>query len=261
MYENQKILIKRRDKVGNIILNDPDALNALSPIMSNEFISGVGILEKKCHVIIVTGMGRAFCAGASLTSEMNPSDKTYDAGAVLEQFLHPMIARIAKSKVPIIAAVNGVAAGGGMALALNCDMVIASEKARFVPAFSSIGLVPDCGISQALVQVVGRLRATEILLRNVSISASEAFRLGLINHIFDQTGFESETHKIASEIANGPTEAYRLTRELLRNAEASELDETLNRECAAQRLAGKTADHAEGLSAFLGRRSPRFTGL
>ncbi|MEZ5735578.1 MAG: enoyl-CoA hydratase-related protein [Novosphingobium sp.] len=250
---------KARD-VGYLILDDAEALNALSPPMAEQFVKAIEVLDRDCRAIVLTGAGKAFCAGARLSKDIQPADSNYDAGAPLEAYFHPMISSVARTKVPVIAAVNGVAAGGGIGLVLGCDLVVVSKTARFIPAFMELGLVPDCGVSQTLVEIIGRFRAAQLLMFGETLSALEAQALGLANYIIDPDDFEGKVDQIAQSVARGPTTAYALTKQLLRAAATDSVLRALERERLAQREAGKTEDHVEGLSAFLERRPPEFTG-
>ncbi len=254
------IRVDRCDAIGRIWLDDEPAFNALSPEMASELQDALAAMEQACRVIVLSGTGRAFSAGAKLSEQLIPQGPDHDAGLPLEAHYHPLIRQISRLQVPVVVGVNGIAAGGGMALALSGDIVVASSKARFVPAFSGIGLVPDCGLSAVLANTLGRVRASELLMLGDALSAERAAELGLVNRVVEPGVLDGELMAIAARLAEGPTRALALTRRLLWDAMGSDLDSALSRERAGQRDAGRTADHAEGVRAFLDKRPPIFTG-
>jgi len=254
------IRVDQCDAIGRIWLEDEPAFNALSPEMASELRDALAAMERTSRAIVLSGSGRAFSAGAKLSEQMIPQGPDHDAGLLLETDYHPLIMQMARLQVPVVVGVNGIAAGGGMALALSGDIIVASSKARFVPAFSGIGLVPDCGVSAVLMNTVGRARASELLMLGDTLSADQAAELGLINRIVEPGSLEDEVMAIAARLAEGPTRALALTKRLLWDAMGSDLSSALPRERAGQRDAGRTADHAEGVRAFLDKRPPAFAG-
>lgn len=237
--------------VGTIVLDDPATANALDEAMLHRLAAALAELERRCGAIVLTGSGTMFCAGARLTDAAIPAGPDHDAGAPLERAWHPLIRQIAALKVPLVVGVNGVAAGGGMALALSGDLVVASERARFVPAFSSVGLVPDCGASRLLVRGLGRVRAARILLLGERFDANFALEHGLVSAVTAPDRLEAETMALARRLADGPRLALGLTRQLLWQAEDRSLDAILHAEREAQRLAGSDPAHAAALARFL----------
>lgn len=251
MDHDVPIRVGHSGPVGTIVLDDPGAANALTPAMLARLISALDELESRCGAILLSASGKAFCAGARLTEASIPSGPDHDAGALLETSWNPLIQRIATLKVPLVTAVNGVAAGGGMALALSGDLVIASERASFVPAFIGVGLVPDCGSSRLLVRALGRARAARILLLNEHFDADFALRHGLISAVAAPDRLEAEAMALAERLAGGPRLALGLTRQLLWQAEELPLDAALQAERDAQRQAGRDPAHAAALARFL----------
>ncbi len=221
--------------VGMIVLDDPANANSLDEPMLAYLIEALADLEARCGAIVLIGTGKAFCAGARLDRSAIPQDQTHDAGALLERAWHPLITRIAELEVPLVVAVNGVAAGGGMALALSGDLIVASQQAQFVPAFAGVALVPDCGASRLLVRTLGRVRAARILMLNERFDARFALAHGLINEAFAPDELGAEALALARRLAQGPRRALALTRQLLGQAEDLPLDGVLHAERNAQR--------------------------
>jgi 2-(1,2-epoxy-1,2-dihydrophenyl)acetyl-CoA isomerase len=194
---------------------------------------------------MLIGVGRGFCAGADLRG----GSTEREFRRVLNGEYNPLIEAIRALPKPVVAAVNGVAAGAGVSLALAADFVIAAEDARFVPAFNRIGLVPDSGLARTLVRALGRHRAMEILLGERQLDAADARDLGLV-----------AARELAHRLASGPTRAIGLTKRLVNAAEDASLTDALASEAALQELAGRSEDHAEGVAAFGEKREPRFSG-
>ncbi len=237
--------------VGTILLDDPAAANALDAACLERLIAALDALDTRCGAILLTASGKVFCAGAKLTDAAIPTGPGHDAGALLESAWHPLILRIAALRVPLVVGVNGIAAGGGMALALSGDLVVASERASFVPAFAGVGLVPDCGASRLLVRALGRVRAARILLLNERFDAAFALAHGLVSAVVAPERLEVEALDVARRLAEGPKLALGLTRKLLWQAEELSLDEALQAEREAQRSAGRDPAHAAALARFL----------
>jgi 2-(1,2-epoxy-1,2-dihydrophenyl)acetyl-CoA isomerase len=205
---------------------------------------------------MITGAGRGFCAGADLRGGTGEREFR----RVLSAEYNPLIQAIRELPKPVVAAVNGVAAGAGVSLALAADLVIAADDARFVPAFNRIGLVPDSGLARVLVRALGRHRAIEILLGERQLSAADAHDLGLVAAVVPAEKLDEAARELARRLASGPTRGIGLTKRLVNAAEDGGLAEALAAEAALQELAGRTADHAEGVAAFGEKREPRFDG-
>jgi len=206
---------------------------------------------------VLTGAGRGFCAGQDLADPaMRGPD--VDVGAVVERFYKPLALRVRSMPVPVIAAVNGVAAGAGANLALCCDLVVAARSASFIQAFSRIGLVPDCGGTWLLPRLVGRARALGLAMTGDKLPAEAAERLGLIWQCVDDEAFPAAVQALAAQLAAMPTRALAETRRLIDAAAPADLAEALSWEAQAQGELGRGHDFAEGVAAFFARRAPHF---
>ena len=252
------LLSEVADGVATLTLNRPDALNALNSRLRQELLATIkaAARDEATRAVVITGAGRGFCAGADLRGA---SDER-DFRAVLTAEYNPLIEAIRGLGKPVVAAVNGVAAGAGVSLAFAADVVVASEEARFVPAFNRIGLVPDSGLARVLVRAVGRHRAFEILMGERQLGAGDARDLGLVAAVVPADRLADAARELAQRLAIGPTAAIGLTKRLLNTAEDATLSDALGAEAALQDLAGRTDDHAEGVAAFSEKREPRFTG-
>ncbi len=240
-----------------LTLARPDRLNALEPGLLRGLRKALreAAREEGVRAVLLTGEGRAFSAGQDL--EAVPADRDYLR--VLDDYI-PVIEALFALEKPTVAAVNGVAAGAGMSLALACDLRVMAEGAFFSPAFVRVGLVPDAGMSYFLPRLVGLARALDWCYRSPRIGPEEALTAGLVSAVFPQEGFFASALAFAKELGRGPTRAYALTkRALWRNLEA-DLADALAYEAESQAAAGATEDHVEGLRAFLEKRPPGFRG-
>jgi len=255
---DEPLLTEVVDGVSTLTLNRPDALNALNGELRRELTAAfkAAARDDATRAVVITGAGRGFCAGADLRG--GSEERAFRA--VLTNEYNPLIAAIRSLPKPVVAAVNGVAAGAGVSLALAADLVVASEGARFVPAFNRIGLVPDSGLARVLVRAAGRHRAFEILMGERELGAGEAHDLGLVASVVPADRLAGAARELARRLADGPTIAIGLTKRLLNGAEDATLDESLAAEAALQDVAGRTDDHAEGVAAFGEKRDPRFGG-
>ena len=244
--------------VATLTLNRPEALNALNRQLRRDLLAAfkAAARDDGTRAIVITGAGRGFCAGADLRG----GSEERDFRAVLTAEYNPLIEAIRSLPKPVVAAVNGVAAGAGVSLAFAADVVVASDDARFVPAFSRIGLVPDSGLARVLVRAVGRHRALEILIGERQLGANDAADLGLVAAVVPADRLADTAREFAQRLAEGPTAAIGLTKRLLNAAENATLAEALEAEAALQELAGRSDDHAEGVAAFGEKRDPRFSG-
>jgi 2-(1,2-epoxy-1,2-dihydrophenyl)acetyl-CoA isomerase len=252
------LLHARDGGVATITLNRPDALNALNSQMRGELLAAINAARKDddTRAIVITGAGRAFCAGADLRG--GTAEREFRR--VLRSEYNPLIEAIRTLAKPVVASVNGVAAGAGVSLALAADLVVAAEGARFVPAFNRIGLVPDSGLTRTLVRALGRHRAFEILMGERQLEAVEAQQLGLVVAVVPAGRLTDTSHELARRLADGPTLGIGLTKRLVNTTEDASLGESLAAEAALQELAGRSEDHTEGVAAFGEKREPRFSG-
>lgn len=244
--------------VATLTLNRPDSLNALNSTLRRELLDAVGAARKDeaTRAVVITGAGRAFCAGADLRG----GSAEREFRRVISSEYNPLIEAIRTLPKPVVAAVNGVAAGAGVSLALAADIVVAATDARFVPAFSRIGLVPDSGLTRTLVRAMGRHRALEILLGERQLGADEAEAAGLVAAVVPGDRLADTAADVARRLAAGPTRAIGLTKRLVNAAEDVTLAESLAAEAGLQEVAGRSEDHAEGVSAFEEKRDPQFRG-
>ena len=249
------------NNVAHITLNRPEVFNSFNREMALRLQNTLDACEKNPHVraIVLTGNGKAFCAGQDLkevtSPELNPGFKK-----ILEEHYNPIITRIRTIEIPIIAAVNGVAAGAGANMALACDVVVASEHASFIQAFSLIGLIPDSGGTFFLPRLVGFQKASALAMLGDKISAEEAERLGMVYKVFTSETFDEEVKKVALKLANMPTKALGLIKKSLNQSLSNNLENQLALESKYQIEAAGTDDYAEGVSAFIDKRKPNFKG-
>ena len=258
---NNSILIKIENQVAYITLNRPDVFNSFNREMALLLQSILEDCEYNNEVrsIVITGNGKAFCAGQDLkevtSSELNPGFKK-----ILEEHYNPIITRIKSINKPIIAAVNGVAAGAGANIALSCDLVVASNKASFIQAFSKIGLIPDSGGTFFLPRLIGFQKASALMMLGDKVTAEEAEELGMIFKVISSESFNEEVEKLAVKLANMPTKALGLIKELLNKSITNTLEQQLELEGKLQIEAALSEDYTEGVNAFMEKRKPIFKG-
>ena len=254
------ILIERRGDVLVLTLDRPDRLNAAPPAMFEAITAALGDLGG-ARAVLVTGAGRAFCSGADVgggaLGSDDPGNATY---AALTQSYNPAMLAIARLSVPIVSAVRGPAAGIGCSLALAADFCVASETAYFLQAFVNIGLVPDGGASWMLPRLMGKARATEMMMLGQKVSAATALDWGMIHKVVADDALEAEAFALADRLAAGPTVALGLMRQGLAAALDGDYEGAMLREAENQRAARGTADSIEGGMSFLQKRKPAFTG-
>jgi len=246
------------NNIARLTLNRPDVLNGMNGAMRREITDAVLRAGDDARVLILTGAGRGFCSGQDLGGALDVSD--LDLEGTLRREYEPMLRAIYDCPIPTIAAVNGPAAGAGANLALAADVVIASENAFFMQAFSLIGLIPDAGGTYFLPRNMGFAKAMGAALFAEKITARQASDWGLIWEAVPQSEFEAIVTMRAETLANGPTAAYGMIKKIMRASFENDLDSQLALEAKIQGQAGKTADFAEGVSAFNEKRKPRFQG-
>jgi len=246
--------------IATITLDRPEALNALTIEMKEELLAALGAVarDRAVRAVVLTGAGRAFCAGQDLKERLAPTP-TPLAVEVRERF-NPIIRAMRTMRQPVVGAINGVAAGAGASLAFACDLRIAAEAASFVLAFGRIGLVPDSGATWFLPRLVGPAKAAELALLGSSLSAADAERFGLVVTVVPAEALAAEARAIATRLAELAPRALAHTKRALDRSWSVGLDDALEDEAYRQGIVGATADHAEGLAAFIEKRPPRFTG-
>ena len=258
------IQVEAEAGVMTITLNRPDVLNALNEQMSTELSAVLRSAEREKGVrcVVLTGAGRAFCAGQDLRSVYDKlaakEPQPINYGELLRQRYNPIISRLRELEKPVIAAVNGPAAGGGMALALACDLRICASSASFKSAFAEIGLVLDMGATLTLLRSIGYARTAELYFMGDKLSAEESLNWGLVNRVVDDAHLEATVSGIAHRIAQLPAKGMALTKRALNRAWTADFNDQLDYEAFLQETAGRTADHREGVMAFAEKRPPKF---
>jgi 2-(1,2-epoxy-1,2-dihydrophenyl)acetyl-CoA isomerase len=248
------------DAVATITLDRPAALNALTVPMKAELLRALGLVARDPDVraVVLTGAGRAFCAGQDLKERQAPD--AAPLAVELRERYNPIIRAMRRLDKPIVGAINGVAAGAGASLAFACDIRIAAEAASFVLAFGRIGLVPDSGATWFLPRLVGAAKAAEMALLGEAVSAAEAEQFGLVAKVVPDEDLVAEAKAVALRLAALAPRALASTKHALDRAWSIDLDRALDEEAYRQGVAGASADHAEGMAAFLEKRPPRFHG-
>ena len=258
---NTSIQTKVKDQVAFIAFNRPEVFNSFNREMALQFQDVLDTCESNSEVraIVISGNGKAFCAGQDLkevtSPDLNPGFKK-----ILEEHYNPIITRIRTIKKPIIAAVNGVAAGAGANIALACDIVVASDKASFIQAFSKIGLVPDSGGTFFLPRLIGFQKASALMMLGDKVSVEEAERLGMIYKVIPSETFSEEVDKLAVHVANMPTQALGFIKQMLNKSMTNTLEEQLELEGKLQIKSAQSEDYSEGVNAFVEKRKPNFKG-
>lgn len=256
------VLISRAGGVARLTLNRPDKLNAFTRSMHAELretLTAAGT-DPDCRVVVLTGAGRAFSAGQDLADTGAASGSTMDAGKMLEEAYNPLIKLITTLEKPVIAAVNGVAAGAAANIAFACDLVYAARSATFLQAFARIGLVPDAGGTWVLPRLVGAARARGLAMLAEPLPAEKAEAWGLIWKCVDDDKLEQEVSAVAAKLATAATYGLALSKQAFAAASTNTLAEQLDLERDLQRLAGASPDAREGITAFLEKRAPKYTG-
>jgi 2-(1,2-epoxy-1,2-dihydrophenyl)acetyl-CoA isomerase len=259
----QSILFSCADGIARLTLNRPDRLNSFNDAMHAEVRDALSALESDAsvRVLVLTGAGRGFCAGQDLSDRaVAPGGEAVDLGDSIERNYRPLVLRLRALEMPVICAVNGVAAGAGANLALACDIVLAAKSASFLQAFAKIGLVPDCGGSYFLPRLVGTARAMGLALLAEKLSAEQAADWGLIWKCLEDGELAAETDRVAAQLAAGPTRGYAHIKRALYASAGNTLERQLELERDYQRLLGFSEDYREGVAAFSEKRAPRFKG-
>ena len=248
------------DGVGKITLNRPEKFHSFIREMALELQECLDKCQEdeSIRAILITSKGKAFCAGQDLSEAIDPNGP--DISKIITEHYNPIVRKIHNLNKPIVAAVNGVAAGAGASLAICCDIIVASESASFIQAFSKIGLIPDSGSTYFLPKIIGRQKAMSLMMTGDIVSAIEAERMGMIYKTFSDEEFELESWKIVSKLAKMPTKALVLTKKLLNSSSKNTLNQQLDMEEKSQVIASKTKDYKEGVNAFLEKRKPNFKG-
>lgn len=262
VYET--ILVEKKNQIARITLNRPSSLNSFNDQMGDEFNTSLKEAERdpETRCVIITGAGRAFSAGEDVSGlkERYAGETHPSLGDHLRKKYHPMITRIRNMEKPVIARINGIAAGSGASIALACDIRIASEEAGLKQAFIGVGLVPDSGSSFFLTRTIGPGRALELIMTGRTVGAKEAETLGLINKAVPSPDLDRTVDEMAEKLAHGPTKALGLSKRIVNQSTRLDLSDALEYEAQNQDIAGKTKDHLEAVKAFLEKRQPKFAG-
>ena len=255
----ETILFENDGPIARITLNRPDRLNSFTIHMHEELRDALANLGD-ARILILTGAGRGFCAGQDLNDRAVAPGQAVDLGETVEQCWNPLIRTLTSLPQPVIARVNGVAAGAGANIALACDIVVAAKSAKFIQSFSAIGLIPDSGGTWALPRVVGQPRALGLALTGEPLSAEKAEQWGMIWKAVEDDALDAEVDAIAAKLASLPPLGLAAIKEMIRSSWQYSLDEELERQAGAMRRLGFTEDYREGVAAFLEKRTPNFTG-
>jgi 2-(1,2-epoxy-1,2-dihydrophenyl)acetyl-CoA isomerase len=262
MVENDLIITERREGYRVITLNRPDRLNSFNEAMHVDLMSALLDAETdgSCRALVLTGAGRGFCAGQDLSDRVFSPGQVPDLSSTLERLYNPLVRKIRSLQMPVICAVNGVAAGAGANIALACDIVLAARSAKFIQAFAKLGLVPDSGGTWFLPRLVGTARARALALLAEPVSAEQAEAWGMIWKAVDDAALTDEAHRLAAHFAVQPTVGLGLIKQALDASEMNDLNRQLDLERDLQGRAGRTPDYLEGVTAFFEKRQPKFTG-
>lgn len=258
----ETILLEIGTGVARLTLNRPDRLNSFTVQMHDEVSRGLEAVTKSdARVLVLTGAGRGFCAGQDLGDRaVAPGGDGVDLGESLEKRYNPLIRRLTSLEMPVICAVNGVAAGAGANIALACDIVIAAKSAKFIQSFANIGLIPDSGGTWTLPRLAGQARAMGLALTGEPLTAERAEAWGIIWKCVDDDQLQAEVDTLAAKFSSAPTRGLAETKKLIRESGTRALTDQLERERDAQRMLGRTGDYKEGVGAFMEKRTPKFTG-
>jgi 2-(1,2-epoxy-1,2-dihydrophenyl)acetyl-CoA isomerase len=260
MAEFESIIVEHHGSIARITLNRPDRLNSFTAAMHEDLKNAIDEIGD-AKVVVLTGAGRGFCAGQDLNDRaVSSGGHPVDLGMTVETSWNPLIRKLTNLRQPVIARVNGVAAGAGANVALACDMVVASRSAKFIQSFSAIGLIPDSGGTWVLPRLVGQARAMGLALTGEPLSAEKAEEWGLIWKCVDDEALDSEVDAIAQKLASLPPLGLTAIKKMIRESWSHTLDQELNHQRDAMRRLGFSEDYREGVSAFLEKRQPNFVG-
>lgn len=254
------ILFEIKNSIAYIILNRPEKFNAFNREMALSLQERLDECEKNISIrcVYITGAGKAFSAGQDLAEVVDPNGPGMEK--ILSEHYNPIVTAIRKLNKPVIAAVNGVAAGAGANIALCCDIVIAAESASFIQAFSKIGLIPDSGGTYFLPRLIGFQKASSLMMLGEKISAEEAEKMGMVYKVFPDAAFFTETEEIAAKLAAMPTKGLAFTKQALNRSLEQDFEQQLKTEDYLQQKAAATNDFKEGVNAFIQKRNPDFKG-
>ncbi len=260
--DEDPVLVERHEGWRVLTLNRPDRLNSFNEVMHERLMAALleAEADESCRALLLTGAGRGFCAGQDLTNRVFEPGVTPDLTKTIERWYNPLVRKLRSFRMPIVCAVNGVAAGAGANIALACDVVLAARSAKFIQAFAKIGLLPDSGGTWFLPRLVGSARARGLALLAEPLPAEKAEAWGLIWKAVDDESLMVEAEKLAAHLATQPTIGLGLTKRALEASWGNTLDRQLDLERDLQGEAGRTPDYAEGVSAFFAKRAPSFTG-
>jgi 2-(1,2-epoxy-1,2-dihydrophenyl)acetyl-CoA isomerase len=259
---SEEVRVERRDGWRKLVLNRPDKLNAANEAMLAGLMAALDEAEADltCRALLLTGEGRGFCAGQELGPSVMPGPAgAPDLGAVAEQH-HRFVRRLRAIPMPVVCAVNGVAAGAGASYALACDIVLAGRSAKFIQAFVKIGLVPDSGGSFFLPRLIGEARARALAMLGETVDAERAEAWGMVWKVVDDASLQQEAEALAAHLAKQPTEALAAMKQMFAASAGNTLDAQLDLERDSQAAAARTRDYAEGVRAFVEKRAPAFRG-
>ena len=258
----QSLTLERKDNVATITLNRPDAFNALNLALGRDlFHASIDVDEDpEVRCVVVTGTGKAFCAGGDVKDFVDNLPRVGALVKELTTYLHGAVSRFCRTDKPVIMAVNGVAAGGGLSLALSGDLVVATESARFTMAYSKIAATPDGSSSYFLPRLIGMRRTMELYFTNRVLTAREAFEWGLVTRVVPDTEFKTAVATLAREMAQGPSRAYGGAKRLFHESTWTSLETQMELEAQAIANSGRTEDFRAGVTAFAEKKSPVFRG-
>ena len=265
MADNDSVTTKLDSAVLTVTLNRPKVMNAMDAPMLAALgdaldQAATDAVTGKVRAVVLIGAGPAFCTGADLAAALGGGTEPIDLGELLRKGFNPIIEKVRALPLPVIAAVNGVAVGAGMSLAMAADIVVASESARFCQVFARIGVIPDSGSTWFLPRLVGDMRARALAMLTDMISAQDARQMGLVWSVVQDLELSNHAHGMAQRLATQPTRAFALTKQALNVSSTNTLAEQLELEAVLQHQAGLTADHREGVKAFLEKRPAKFIG-